>query len=294
LILKCRIFNFHIFTFSNSLIPGKMLTLQQKLTLFINSLGTFLVSFFIVKISIILVKYIVSWLFSIDTTLIAYRLMGISPADSVVWNISSIYSFYSAELVVSLVIFLRSFIIFRTRTDLQTQRRIFHLWLGFSAGHSFFSGIVSGMVTRSNVFHFLQWLYIPNHVLILIVFLLIPIMLLFGWFYNRQFIIASPVPENRSQLNDQRAVLFFSMFLPALAGILALFIPLAFSFHRYEFYEFLVLIVMAAPVMFYFFLVDYFRPSENFSKVMKFRNIYIAISISVIFLIINVLKVLLS
>lgn len=267
-----------------------MLSPRQKLSLFVNSLGTFLISFFGVKITIILVKYILALSFGIETRLVGFRLMGISPAESGVWNFESVYAFYSAELVVSFLVFLGAFISFRMKFDQPPLRRAFYLWLGFSAIHSFCAGIISGVITKTNVFHFFHWLYIPYHILMLMAISLLPFMVLFGWFYNQQFLIATPINKADSKLKDQKMVLIYSMFLPLMAGALILMIPIIFTFHRYEFYEMAALFVLAVPVLFYFYRLPYYKHTQDFSKIIKYKRLILGLTGCAIFLAINLLR----
>jgi hypothetical protein len=219
--------------------------------------------------------------------LVGYRLMAISSADSGVWNVSSVYAYYSTELLVPFLIFLRGFIVLRIRTKMHTNLKIFHLWFGFSAMHSFFAGIMAGVVTKTNVFHFLQWLYIPNHILMMIVFTLFPLVFIVGWFYNIQFLITNPIEQMSLPLKQQRIVLFYSMFLPLSTGVLSLFIPVSFSFHKYEFYEFFVLFMLGIPVLFYFNPKDFTKKSQNFSKYIHYKQLTIGLVVCLVFLVIN-------
>jgi hypothetical protein len=266
-----------------------MITKKQKWRLFINSLGIFLISFLCVKIIIILVKYIVARSFGIETILVNFRLIGISQANSGVWTQSSVRTFYSIDLLVPLIIFIRAFLLFRYSIKKPTIYKVYYLWFGFSAVHSFCAAIVAGLVTNTNVFHFFQWLFIPNYLMMLIVFCLLPLILVFGWFYNKQYIITSPIKEEDYQLYNQRRVLFYSMFLPVVAGSFFLILSVSIFFHKYDFYEFFILFVMTVPVLLYFYPYKYSRPSPNFSAIIKYKTLYMGLIGCTIFLIINII-----
>jgi len=262
-----------------------MISKQQRLSLFVNSLGIFLLSFICIKVIILLVKYFIAWSFSIDTTLVNFRLMGISPADSGAWTTTSVRIFYGADIVVPLIVFFWAFFLFQESLEKPTNYKIGYLWIGFLAIHSSCSATVAGIVTHTNVFHFLQWCYIPYFIMMLIAFGLLPMLFIFGWFYNRQYLIASPIESEESQLTDQRTVLFYCMALPVLAGSFFLFLIISFFFHKYDFFEFFVLSVMTIPALLYFYPHEYLRPSQNFSTNMNLQTLIVALSAGVLFLI---------
>jgi hypothetical protein len=266
-----------------------MFVYKEKRNIYLNSLALFLLSFFAVKASIIIVKLFVAWNFKIQTSLVNYRLIGISDADSGVWSFRSVYSFYSVELIVPVLIFIVSLISFRHFAKITVYRRVFYLWLGFAAMHSFFSAIMSGVVTQTNVFHFLQWMFVQRYMMMLMVFLLIPIPLVFGWIYNKQFIITSPI-EDCNKLDHQRKVFLYGMFLPLLTGVLVLFAIVSFSFQKYDVYEFLLFISMSFPILLYFIPIHDYNSEPIYSENAKYKYLFIGIGICILLLVINIIN----
>jgi hypothetical protein len=258
--------------------------------MFVNSLGIFLISFLSVKTVSILVKYMIAYMFGIETALVNFRLMGISAANSGVWTQSSVRAFYSIDLVIPLLIFLWALLMFHLSFRKTTRYKVYYLWLGFLAMHSFFSAIVAGLVTHTNAFHFFQWFFVPQYIMMLIVFGLLPIIFIFGWFYNKQYIITTPIEQTTSQLSDQRKVLLYSMFMPAVTGSFLFFLSISFFFHKYDFYEFFILGIMTVPVLLYFYPHSYLQSSTSFSAIIKYRTLYVGLSGCIIFILINIVK----
>ena len=259
---------------------------KQKINLFINSLGIFLSSFFLVKISIILVKLFTSWGFNIDTKLVNFRLMGISPASSDVWTTPSVFSFYSVDIYVSIFFLVLSLISFKQSSGKSTKTAVGYLWLGFSAMHSIFAGIMAGIVTKSNVFHFLQWMYIPYFVMMPVAIAMPLFMFGSGWVYNRNFLITMPATVTSIDLKASRTIMFYSFFLPVIAGLILLTITVSFNFKRYDFYELFSLIILAFPSMLYLNFKDQGRRSYNYSDSAFFIPLISGIIFCIIFFII--------
>jgi hypothetical protein len=264
-----------------------MLNQFRKFTLLINSLGIFLISFFSVRISVILVKYAVADFFHIDTIISNYRILGISASDSGVWTFPSVYAFYSPEIIVPFILFIIAVCLYRINPDKSTRQRVFYLWFGFSSMQSFYAAIIAGIVTKTNTYYFFQWLYIPNYIMMLMVIALVPVIITFGWFYNREFLVTSPVKNSKSEGADQRNILLYSLLFPAILGTLLLVLPLLFSIHKYDIYDFSVLLVMILPVIFYFYPLTYHEYSRNFSRKIRYIPLFIGLAGCLIFMIIN-------
>ena len=268
----------------------RKISINQKRNILLSSLGVFLFSFICIKVVIILSKYIVAWIFGIDTFLVSFRLMGISPSYSQVWSVTSVYAFYSIELIVPLIFYLAALSLLIRNTKKHTNVKVFYLWLGFTSFYIFFASIIAGIVTKTNIFHFLQWIYIPYYIMMLIAVLIFVVSIVFAFFYNKKFIIVSPIEE--PDMPTQRTIMYYSVFLPLLIAIITLSVTIMFSFHKYELCELMVLFTMAMPAVLYFFPINVYYAS-TFSYSAKHRpSLFFGLLGCSSFLLIGLIKIL--
>lgn len=196
----------------------------SALRLFFTSLCFFVLSYFGLKLGTIALKAMVSSLFGIDFILTPFWLKAISPASSGLWDFDSVYSIYSVEWLVPVALFLAAFGMFRRQRDEQPFTLVIWLWCMYQALVGFFGSLLAGAVAQGNVFHLLQWMYLPNHIIVGISIVSIPLFLWCLYALYPLFLKFAPDTAWLETDVQQRHLYISGIGLPLLAGAILILI----------------------------------------------------------------------
>lgn len=193
-----------------------------KATLFLSSFGLYISVFLGMKIIAIGLKVLMCELFSVDFLLQPFWIKPISAVDSGVWDFDSVYSIYSVDVLVPLLGFLVSWHIFSRIREVHPPSVLVWIWVMFVSLTTFFATFIAGPVTRSNSYHLLQWFYLPNHLIMAISLLAIPLLAIAIWKLSPMMLKLAPETSWLQTDIAQRRVVIVGGVLPVLAGIIAI------------------------------------------------------------------------
>lgn len=221
----------------------------------VNSLVYFLFSFLIIKGILIFAKLVIATITGIDIDLVNYTLLGVSPANSPVWNFSSVLSFYSIELITLIILSIIAFIMYRRFRNRKGYIKMMSFWFFITSIVLFFSLISSGIFVRINVYHFFNWIYMSYSSMLVLALVILGVTAISGLLLNRIFL------KFRPSLKEKRTKgffmllrsLFFTALFPVMIGLLLLYLPLVNTLSKYEFIEILtfLLFFFSGAVIFY-------------------------------------------
>ncbi len=232
--------------------------LHLNLLLYSTSLSIF--SFFTVKLIILVIKAIICYFFGIDYIITGFWVKAISPATSGLWNFASVYTIFSTELAIPILIFLISLYLYNRFKFFNQHETAFTVWLMFFSALSFFSAIVSGAVTYTNTFHLLNWFYLPNH-LIMALALASPLLLLTLLYIGRARVLKL-APHTSWLLTEpaRRRIHLFAFSIPLVLTAIPLYIIAGGHPNSYAAYESGLMIISAIAMLIY-------TPSPTYRKV---------------------------
>ena len=236
-----------------------------KKRLFINSLSLYICSFLAVKIVTILYKLVIAFVFKIKPGLIGFRLFGQNPPDSPVWRKMSVIAYFSADIIVPLILAAAVFLLWIKYHKKKTIWIAGLLWVGFSAILSLFGGIMAGIVAKTNQFFFLQWLLIPHFKMMIIAITMVPALIVSGIFYNILFMITKPYSGFGEGTKQNKKILVYSVLLPVLAGSFILGVASIPAIDLYCALELASAVLLALPVLFYIKIEKPPRNSTGYS-----------------------------
>ena len=240
---------------------------KKELSTLLNSLSMFIISYLFLKIMLILVKMVLAYAQGIETTMNNFTLWGISAANSGVWNFRSVLSFYSSELITILIFMVASFVTYKKHVGEKGFIKFFSFWI-FVTSVLIFNGLLtSGIITKSNVFHFFDWLYLSYSDILIIGLAAIFITLALGLILNKYFLKfrASNRRKPISNIYGLLKAYLITNTIPIFAGIFILYLPFWKSFHKYDFIEIATYIL--------FVLSGLLLTSKSYSKKIHFDNI---------------------
>lgn len=203
---------------------------------FFNNLCAFIISFLSIKSLLILIRVFIANLFGIDILLRNYSILGVSPANSAVWTKTSVILFYSSEIIVLLLLTVVFGILFYRNKAKFAYKKFLFLWFFVVSCLFFFSAIISGIVTRSNSYHFFNWMYVSYTLMLVVSIGVLFAATVSGLFLNTLFLnFGNPFRINtKSNIFRIETTWFNNVFFPICLGLILLYLPFARTIGKYE------------------------------------------------------------
>lgn len=195
---------------------------MSRFSLFLSSVGLYLTTFFGIKIFAAGVKILMCKLFLAEYVFRPFWIKPISAADSGVWDFDSVYSIYSVDIFVPFLIFFIAWQRFSHCREVHPPAILLWVWVMLVSSTTFLTAFIAGPVTRSNVFHLLQWLYMPNHLIMAISLLAFPLLVLVVWKLSPLMVKLAPDTSWLQTDVGQRRLVLYGSILPVFAGIIAI------------------------------------------------------------------------
>lgn len=198
--------------------------MNKKVVLF-HSVLLFMVSFISLKAVILGLKWIFALIAGIDVHIDVYTLVGANPPASKVWTVFNVRIFYGIELFILLTSAITFYYMtFKRIPKNGFQTQVF-FWFFITSVWLLFGSVCSGILTRTESYHFFNWLYFSYSVM-LILLLGFGVIFMVLMLYFKEFSISflSTSLDSESYLNY--FFCFFKItFLPVFIGIIILYIP---------------------------------------------------------------------
>ncbi len=249
---------------------------KNDINLFINTSSLFINFWLGFKIILLTVKILLAKWFNIDWIIQLYSIQPTNTSKSSIWTYLSVLTFYSIEffLLIFIITGLSFFVIKRQN---QGRFKIYYYVAILVAILILYSNVISGIITRSNFYHFLNWLHISYSIMISGVILLFFIAIgLFAWISNKYLKIMTEKIERRNNL--LHSVSSVKHFVPE--GVTALFLlyfPYIGDLNIYQSTEFFLSTIIILSTVFVK-KIKYRRFKEEFEE--KINKIYLSIAIA--------------
>jgi len=195
------------------------MTRKENISLIINSLVLFLTAFIVSYIPIQIVSYILTKLFQIPAKFDGYKLIYLISDASVLWNNISIITIFGLPPFVSLILANLTRRYYKKAKRKRGNMKLFLIWLSLCFDNLFWGAMIAGIVTSSEFAYFLNWIYIPKILQIIIALLGIILFITLGDFLKMAFLQTSP-QRNFIDSENQRFYKIKIIFIPLILGIL--------------------------------------------------------------------------
>ncbi len=220
----------------------------MRLNLFINTTFFFLSTWLSIKMLMMIGKIVVAGIFNIEWIYKGYAIFPISPANSGVWTYLSVISFFSVDLILllSITAICFAFLFFKKITN--KPKEIYFYWALISTLLILFSDVISGVLTKTNLYYVLNWLHASYSIMILTVmpFFFIGVGIL-AWICY-QYMIAITTKEV-SENNNQISISTYKLLTPVgIMSLLFLYIPIIFTLDKYLYTEFVLSIILVLGI----------------------------------------------
>lgn len=223
--------------------------LNRKHTLFLNILASFLIAYLTIKLIVYLVFSGIGSYFEIETVLKNFNPYSPTIGESNNWTQVSVLSLYSLFVAVPLLLGFISYVIFIIIRYRISGYKILPAMFYYTAANLILGGIVAGSVTETNFFHFLNWIYCPDWLNIVIIFIVINISIILGFIFMPDFVVIS-TSENILLKSYRKKFLLRFLVKPVIAGLAILFLLNINNIRLYEIIEAVFLILPFATIPF--------------------------------------------
>jgi len=212
---------------------------KKEFGIFINSFLLFVISFISIKIILVLFKFFIALLFDIEITLQGFTLWGISKASSNVWTYMSVFLFYSIEIFVLSGLIAMSFVMHKKALKEKGIIKFFLAWVNVAAIVQLLGLLAAGLLTKSNVFHFFNWLHIPYFVLLAFGLTIVLSAVILGIVFNTRIMMYRPYNSENpfSTYFDLVRIYGIIVVAPVVLGLLIFYLPFVSTIHKYDIIE---------------------------------------------------------
>jgi hypothetical protein len=218
---------------------------KEKLLLLTTSTILFVFAFITAYIPFQLSSYFLAKIFAISTNISNFKVIYITDNNSVLWNNLSIISLYGIPPILSFVLANISRKIYDSARKRKSNYKLFLSWLNLHFDNLFWGSIIAGIFTSSGFAYFLNWMYIPYFVQIIIAVLGLVLFFSLNNFSLQSFIQSSPARifiNKENQLKYKTYVIYF----PLLLGSVFL---IAISFPHFLLHERIINITLLVPLI---------------------------------------------
>ncbi len=221
---------------------------KQRVNLFINTTFLFVASWLSIKLLLIIGKIFVAGIFNIEWIYNGYSIFPISPSNSEVWTYLSVISFFSVDLILLLCIAAVCIVFLFFKKINNKQKEPYLYWVLITTLLVLFSNVISGVLTKTNLYYVLNWLHVSYSIMILTVmpFFFIGIGIL-TWI-SYQYLIAVTTKVVSEKINHFYISTYKHLSPVGIIGLLLLYIPVIFTFNKYLYTELVLSIILVIGI----------------------------------------------
>lgn len=257
---------------------------KKQLTASFQSFILFMLSFLLLKILVGVFKQAYALYADIDTKLIAYNFIGVSPANSQVWTKLNVRIFYSIDFIILLITFilftLKSFVF----EALNNERRRIYFYLSFLSFVLMVSSVISGIITKKEFYHALNWFYLSYSSMLIIVILLLIVSLVYLLYIKEFFLCFLPDIESFSSYWYFFRMYGITVFTPIVLALGVVYLPYIIRFSLLDIVGIFFIIIVLL-----FGFIDLWRNKELEYIVTEYKRFGIVLSVNVFLIIIPLL-----
>jgi hypothetical protein len=197
---------------------------RKRLAFFsINSAIIFVLTYLIAYLVYQLAVMFAASRYGINSILLFYEVFFPIGNYSDKWNSFNIIIITFAGPLVSVILGTIYLLVYVRRETVTGLRKLFYFWLGFHSINMFLGAFVGGMITQQGFGYVIAWMFLPTVVKFGLSMVCLFSLGLIGFFYTIYFMEASGSFFWTKKVN-RLIYLFFSGFLPWLAGTVFIFL----------------------------------------------------------------------
>ncbi len=215
---------------------------QGKLWIVFNSLLAFISAFIFAKMVIGFARFLVMRYFDGSVIMKNYEILCVSWKYSEIWTKKSVISIYLTGLIVAVLLIVFSSILYTKSKSIRGFAKLWLIWLYVVSINQSIGLFIRDIPFRRDLFHALEWMFIPYTVIITICFLSIPFLIITNIYNHLKFLRMTPSFDRVSSKKKQRAFYTNIAVIPAVIGSLILMMLNGFKIEMFEIVELLVLI----------------------------------------------------
>jgi len=193
------------------------MTTKERILLSANSTLHFLAAFIFVYGVFIASTFFFSYLSGIESVLFKYKITFVTPDNSSLWTSISIIMIFGMPYFFVLATSLFARRLYDKARRRSNNRKLFLLWVNLQAGAFFWGALLGGMIDAGGFAYFLNWMYIPFFVQVILAVVGMGILFLQHKFALYAFCQNSSRRKYLTREN-QRSYKFFIIYIPFLVG----------------------------------------------------------------------------
>lgn len=218
---------------------------------FINSLGFAFLSYFFVRGFLLLINYLTANAIGVSYYRIFLDFNYTTPSSSDIWTYSNIITIYLMPAMLSGMIFILVFILYRTRLKyIKGTHKLFWLWILLQTSIMTLGGIIASVTSEKGTYYAFQWMYLPYASMMIISLLCFIAMVFIGWVIGKNFLYITESHKLINNLTLQKKHLFYSLLLPSLACHITVYLTQLKAMDKYNTVLIVCGFVATLPILF--------------------------------------------
>jgi hypothetical protein len=239
---------------------------KNKAWVTINSIFAFVSAFIFVKAVVAVSRFLVIRYFNGSTQMENFEMDCITWMYSDFWTMTSVLSIYLIGLIVSANLIIISYVLYRYFRTHKGFLKLWFAWLYVISINQSIGLFIRDIPLKRDLFHALNWMYIPYAVMIVIAVISLPALFFTNIGNDIKFLRMAPSFDEILSNNSRRRFYTRIAFLPALFGSMILLLLHFYKIELFEISELLLLIASVSITYILFFkeeLIVEFRIVKN-------------------------------
>jgi hypothetical protein len=154
---------------------------KNKSWIIINSFLAFVTAFFFIKAIVVISKFLVIRYFSGSTQMQNFEIECVTWVYSSFWTNSSVISIYLIGFIVSLLLIIISYLLYQRFKTIRGFLKLWFSWLYVFAVNQSVGLFIRDIPFKRDIYHALNWMYIPYGAMIAIAVLSIPVLFILNY-----------------------------------------------------------------------------------------------------------------